>query len=47
MGESGRETAASWRIGGALALSFLRCDDGLVKPTKLNKDRPHSTERQV
>ena len=47
MGESRRETAVSCRIGGVLALGFLRYDDGLVKPTKLNKSRPHSTKRHV
>jgi len=30
VGESGREAAVSWRKGGALALGFLTCDDGLV-----------------
>ena len=33
MGERGRETAVSCPIGGVLTLSFLRCNDGLVKPT--------------
>jgi len=31
MGESGRETAVSWRIGGVLTLGFLPSDDSLVK----------------
>ena len=47
MGESGRETAVSWRIGGVLTLGFLPCDDGLVKATKLNKGHPHPSKRPV
>src|SRR5438045_3126051 len=37
MGESGRETAVSWRIGGVLTLGFLPYDDGLVKATRVKK----------
>jgi len=31
MGESGRETAVSYRKGGVVTLSFPSCDDGLVR----------------
>jgi hypothetical protein len=41
MGESGRETEVSKRMGRVETLSFLSCDDGLVKATKLNKGHPH------
>ena len=47
MGESGCETAVSWRIGGVLTLGFLPGDDGLVKATKLNKGYPHRGKRPV
>jgi hypothetical protein len=47
MGESGRETAVSWRKGGVVALGFLPCDNGLVKAAKLNKGIPHSNQHQV
>jgi hypothetical protein len=47
MGEGGRETAISRRIGEVLTLGFLTRDDGLVKATKLNKGRSHSTQRSV
>ena len=47
MGECGRETAVSCRIGGALTLSFLPCDDGLVKTAKLNKGIPNPSKRHV
>jgi hypothetical protein len=36
MGESGRETAVSYRKGGVLTQGFLPCDDGFAKATKLN-----------
>jgi hypothetical protein len=41
MGESGRETVASSRIGGVMTLSLLPCDDGLVKAAKLNESDPY------
>ena len=47
MGEGGRETAVSWRIGGVLTLGFLHCDDGLVKATKLDKGLPNPSKRHV
>ena len=40
-GESGRETAISWRKRGVLTLGFLPCHDGLVKATKLYKGISH------
>src|SRR6516164_5574587 len=36
MGESRRETAVGSRIGGVQTMSFLPCDNGLVKATKLS-----------
>src|ERR1700676_2982982 len=47
MGESGRETAVSYRKGGVVALSFLPCHDGLVKATELDKGQPHQRKRVV
>jgi len=47
MGESGRETAVSWPIGGFLALGFLACDDGLVKATKLDQGYAHPDKRRM
>ena len=47
MGESGREAAVSCPKGGVLMLGFLRCDDRLVKPTKLEKSNPHSSKSAV
>jgi hypothetical protein len=47
MGERGRETAVSWRIGGVPTLDFLPCDDGLVKATKLDKGKPYPGERSM
>src|SRR5262249_3080269 len=46
MGESGRETAVSPRIGGILTNGLLPCDDGLVKATKLNQGLPHTNKHQ-
>src|SRR5207248_3950330 len=37
----------SWRIGGVLALSFLRCNDGLVKSAKLNESIPQPGKRML
>jgi hypothetical protein len=47
MGESGRETAISWRKRGVLALGFLPCDYGLVKAAKLNQGLPHPSQQKV
>src|SRR4029077_3779733 len=47
MGESGHETAITWRKRGVLALGFLPCDDGLVKATELDKGQPHPSKRLV
>jgi len=47
MGESGRETAVSWRKGEVLTLGFPPSDDGLVKATKLNQGRPYPSKRMV
>jgi hypothetical protein len=44
-GESGRETAVSYRKGRVLTKGSLPCDDGLVKATKLNKGISHPTKR--
>jgi hypothetical protein len=44
---SRRETAVSSRMEGVLTYGFLRCDNGLVKATKLNKGRPRATQRPV
>ena len=46
MGESRREKVSS-RMEGVLTYGFLCCDYGLVKATKLNKGRPHATQRPV
>jgi hypothetical protein len=46
MGESGRETEVSKRMGRVVTLSFPSCDDGLVKATKLNKGHPHPSKHR-
>src|SRR6516162_8443197 len=47
MSESGRKAAVSCRPGRVLTFRFLACDDGLVKPTKLDKGKPHPTKTPV
>ena len=47
MAEGGRETSATCRIGGALKSGLLRCNNGLVKTTKLNKGASHTREGEV
>jgi hypothetical protein len=47
VGEGGRETAVTYRIGGVLTKGFLPCDDCLVKAMKLNKGISHPIERIV
>src|SRR5262245_12647119 len=45
MGESGREAAVwSW-MSAVVTQRFLRCNDGLVKATKLNKGKSHPGKR--
>src|SRR5215475_15902856 len=47
MGESGCETAVSWRKGGILTKTLLPCDKGFVKTTKLNIGISHPNKRAV
>jgi hypothetical protein len=47
MGKSGSKTAEGYRKGGVLTLGSLRCGNGLVKATKLDKALRHPGKRYV
>ena len=47
IGESGGETAESWRIGQALTSGLPPRNNGLVEAAKLNESNPHPSKVDV